>query len=810
MVAEPNLTTSERHRAAVRLAGLLGYPVFPAHTVDDQGRCTCGKNCGRDIGKHPIAELAPRGLLNATNDPNEVDRFWRSRPEANIAARTGAESGIVVFDVDPRDGGRESLANLEDELGLLPADVPRARTGGDGDHLVFAHPGRRVTSRTKIAPGVDIRADGGYFIVAPSRHASGRCYEWLPGRSPFDVDPPELPVTWLDFLCRNQRERPPADSTGIGDFELSADQIAAVVAILAPYYVEGIRHDLTLAFAGWLGQQQYCEASVAAAIERLALRDAELRGRLRNVVSTFNRLAARESVLGWHRLKELLPDSTLKLLGGLVGTYPRLIVGAHRTGSNGTSPPDEPPPENEPDDGDSASALAIHLTDLGNARRLVEQHGIDLHYCGVWGKWLCWDDRRWMIDDTGEVARRAKRTVGSIYAKAGLLEDRDERKQLVKHALRSEAAARIEAMIKLASTEPGIPIRPDQLDTDPWLLNVQNGVVDLRTGKLLPHDRARLITKMVPVTYDPDATCPIWDTFFTKILGGKPELMQFVQRAIGYSLTGRVTERVLFMLYGLGRNGKSTLLDTTLELLGDYAVRTTTDTILATRDGGVPNDIARLKGMRFVFASEAEENRRLAEAKVKDLTGGDTISARFMRAEWFDFRPEFKIFLGTNHRPDIRGTDSAIWDRIRLIPFSVRISDDEVDPDLKDKLLAERAGILHWAVEGCLAWQRQGLGAPVEVLEATNAYRRESDLVGQFIDDECIVGEIERCTAKELYTAYSSWCGGGGEKPSAQKAFGQRLAERGFDSARVGKSRARYWIGIGLRPRERGLSDESR
>lgn len=239
------------------------------------------------------------------------------------------------------------------------------------------------------------------------------------------------------------------------------------------------------------------------------------------------------------------------------------------------------------------------------------------------------------------------------------------------------------------------------------------------------------------------------------------------------------------------------MLDTLHALLGnDYAIRTSTDMLLATRDNSIPNDVARLKGTRFVFASEAEEGRRLAEAKVKDLTGGDTITARFMRAEWFDFRPEFKFWLSTNHKPVIKGTDDAIWDRIHLIPFSVRIPEAEQDRNLKDKLLAEAPGILAWLIEGCMEWQREGLGVPREVRDATSAYRTDSDLIGKFIDEACVLAETARATAKELFDAYEAWCSDAGEKPVTKTAFGRSLTERGFDQGRI--SNARYWIGIGL------------
>ena len=787
MIAQGRPAAEPTNEEVALALAALGWEVFPCHTPDAEGRCSCRRDCGRDIGKHP---RTANGLKDATTDEAKIRHWWGMWPDANVAVRTGEASGIVVIDVDPRGGGREVLAANERQLGPLPITVA-ARTGGGGDHLVFAWPGRFVRTRSNVAPGVDIRADGGYFVVDPSRHASGNAYAWLNGRSPFDRPPAELPAAWVDFLEPPQRKRPPQSGpVGPDDLSLADGTVAAAVGILQPFYAAGSRHDMALAVAGWMACQGYAEEATERLIEVLAAGDGELTNRLRGVATTYAKYAAGESVLGWSRLRELLPPVTLRALEDLLGTRPRPTFG-----SNGTGPhpgATNPPPEED----------APHLSDLGNAKRLVAQHGEGLRYCETWGKWLHWDGSRWAVDETGEIVRRAKKTVLGIYAEAAAAIDDGERKALAKHALRSEGRDRIKAMIALAESEPGIPVTPRQLDRDPWLLNVANGVVDLRTGELLPHDRARLITKLVLHPYDPGAPCPTWLAFLDRVLSGKRELIKFVQKAIGYSLTGRTVERALLILWGTGRNGKSTLLDTMLDLLGDYAARTTTDTLLATRDNAIPNDVAALKGKRFVFASEAEEGRRLAEAKVKDLTGGDTISARFMRGEWFDFRPEFKLWLGTNHKPDIKGTDHAIWDRIRLVPFNVRIPDQEQDRGLKDKLLAEAPGILAWAIEGCLDWHRDGLGNPAEVREATSAYRSEMDIIGQFIDDRCTVGPTASATAKELYAAYVSWCGAAGETPISQKAFGQRLAERGFDSARVGKSRARYWVGIELKGRE--------
>ncbi len=440
-----------------------------------------------------------------------------------------------------------------------------------------------------------------------------------------------------------------------------------------------------------------------------------------------------------------------------------------------------------------------HLTDMGNAERLVQAHGQDLRYCHLLGKWVVWDGCRWRIDARGDVVRLAKDTVRSIYTEAAEAGDEDTRKATAKHAVRSEGAARLDAMITLAQSEPGVPVDPDELDRNRWLLNVRNGTIDLRNGELLPHDRGHLITKLATVDYDPAATCPTFEAFLERIMAGNDGLIRFLQRAAGYSLTGDTSERALLILHGEGRNGKSTLLEVLRTILGDYAVRTPTDTLMAKRDTGIPNDVAALRGARFVSASEADEGRRLAEATIKDLTGGDTISARFMRGEFFNFAPEFKLWLGTNHKPVIRGTDRAIWDRIRLVPFAVRIPDADQDKRLREKLLDEAPGILAWAVEGCLAWQQDGLGEPQEVRDATAGYRAEMDVLGAFLEDRCVVHERAQVTAKALYAAYQEWCDETGEKPLTQKAVGLRLAERGFDSARIGNSRTRTWIGIGLK-----------
>jgi putative DNA primase/helicase len=437
-----------------------------------------------------------------------------------------------------------------------------------------------------------------------------------------------------------------------------------------------------------------------------------------------------------------------------------------------------------------------HHTDYGNAERLVARHGQDLRYCGPFGSWLVWDERRWQRDETGEVVRRAKETLRALLADTAEIDDDDTRRQLTKHALASERESRIASAIALAKSEPTIPVLPEQLDADPWAFNVLNGTIDLRTGELRPHRRADIITRLSPVEYDPNARCPRFERFLDEILM-EDDLVTFVQRYAGYSLTGSTREQVFVQLYGGGANGKSTLLETLRAVLGDYGQQAPAETFLERRDS-IPNDVARLRGARFVAATETGEGRRLNEVLVKRLTGGDTIAARFMRGEWFEFTPTFKTWLASNHKPEIRGTDEAIWRRIRQIPFTVTIPPDQRDPRLRDALAAELPGILAWAVQGCLDWQHHGLGTSVAVDQATAEYRDEMDVLGGFIADTCIVLPDVSAKAGALYHAYTEWADDNGVRDRlSQQAFGRRLRDRGFEQERT--DAARWWRGIGLR-----------
>jgi len=354
--------------------------------------------------------------------------------------------------------------------------------------------------------------------------------------------------------------------------------------------------------------------------------------------------------------------------------------------------------------------------------------------------------------------------------------------------------------LRLACSEPGIPILPRQLDADPWLLNAENGTIDLKAGELREHRREDLITKLAPVDYDPDANAPIFEAMLVRILPTEA-LRRFVQRAIGYAASGTVSEEFLVILYGVGANGKSTLVNVVMDALGDYAMQAAPDLLLA-KHGAHPTELADLFGARFVASVETDEGRRFAEGLVKQLTGRDPIKARRMREDFWQFDPTHTIFLATNHKPEVRGTDHAIWRRLKLVPFGVAIPEAEQDKKLPEKLRAELPGILAWIVGGCVSYQRDGLCEPGEVRTATEGYRSEMDVLAAFIEDRCVVHPKAEVPATPLYQAYNDWCAENGESSGSQRRFGGRLRERGFKSFTytAGPNRDRKgWRGIGLR-----------
>ena len=462
-------------------------------------------------------------------------------------------------------------------------------------------------------------------------------------------------------------------------------------------------------------------------------------------------------------------------------------------------------------------------TDVGNGERLAHKFGAALRYCHPWKKWLYWDGRRWDLDRVGVLPQCAKRTARSIAQEEMTLTDPDNNDadsgaSLGVWARKSEDYKRVTAMIKLAESEPGIPILPEDLDTDPWLLNVLNCTLDLRadaSARSRPHSKADLITKLAPVTYDPDATCPRWLDTLRLVFADNARLIKFWQQLCGIALTGKVGEQILPILYGVGSNGKSTIINTLLGLLGgDYAMKAPQNFLMLRKNEPHPTEVADLFGKRLVAAIETGEGVRINEPLVKELTGGDKIRARRMREDFWEFSPTHKIWLGTNHRPTIRGTDLAIWRRLREIPFTVTITSDKAIKDMDRLLATEYGGILNWCIEGALSWQREGLVTPDEVDAATAEYKSQQDILAQFFASECVlatpearaadagkpVGKIAiKVNAKVLHAAFNTWLNANTSRgPLAPQDFKRQMSEHGYETVMNKTTRTLWYTGVGL------------
>jgi putative DNA primase/helicase len=413
------------------------------------------------------------------------------------------------------------------------------------------------------------------------------------------------------------------------------------------------------------------------------------------------------------------------------------------------------------------------FSDDALAIRFSNRHQHELRHIASWNKWLQWTGQVWQTEGTLQVFDYARQICREASA-----ECRDENT-----AASVTKAATVSAVERLARSDRRHAASVEQWDADPWALNTPGGVVDLQSGKMHAHSPDYHLTKITAVA--PGGKCEKWHDFLVKITNDNMELQDYLQRVAGYCLTGSTREHALFFAYGTGGNGKGVFLNTLTGILGDYASVASIDTFTASNTDRHPTDLAMLRGARLVTAQETEEGRRWAEARIKTMTGGDPITARFMRQDFFTFFPQFKLIIAGNHKPGLRNVDEAIRRRFNLIPFDVKIPAGERDPELPEKLKAEWPGILQWAIEGCLAWQRAGLKRPDIVSAATEDYFEAEDAVGQWLKECCVVSPRSTVGSTVLFKSWSAWAAQAGERPGSQKAFTQTLAARGFQSDRA-------------------------
>ncbi len=785
----------------------LGWHVLPLHGVRD-GRCTCGKpDCGKSTGKHPRILTGAEHAGAATTDEDTICGWWGRWPDCNVGIMTGPASGVVVLDVDG-ERGLETLQRLEVELGPLPRTAT-SRTGSGGYHYLFQHPGHKVVNRAHaLGACLDIRGNGGLFVLPPSMHYSGRQYEWLAlpetvGLAPYD---------WLERAHALVEERKAAEraarETAIGappagNVVPLRTQDRATVLLRASAYLGKMAPSIS----GQGGHAALWEAALAMVRgfqldpgDALGLLAREFNARC---VPPWSERELRHKVAQAQEQGERPWGYLLNVEREAPRKQQAKRTEATRADTRKNGKPDDMP---GPPDGPDGLPDPWNRTDMGNAERLVARHGGELRHCSALG-WLVWDGTRWAKDESGEVQRRAKETVRAIYEEAATAYSDDERKAIARWAIQSEARSRVDNMIAMAASDGAVSVAASVFDSDPWLLNVSNGTIDLRTGKMREHDPADLLTKLAPVEFDAETSsqeqAPLWREFLGEVLP-ETEIRNFMQRLIGYSITGVIRDHVLPINYGSGRNGKGVFTNSLLHALGTYSDAVPTELLMEKRGETHPSERATLWGLRLACASETEEGRAFNVALVKQLTGGDLIKTRYMRQDWFSFWPTHKLMLSTNNRPVIRETKNAIWERVLLIPWTVVIPPERRDPELGEKLKKEAAGILKWAVEGCLLWQKEGLAPPESIRAATEEYRVAQDKTGGFFDECCVFAEGCKVSSADLLKEYERWCERNSERQVSNNTFSERVIERGGKAGRfyvtdgVRNKQVRGWLGVGL------------
>lgn len=415
--------------------------------------------------------------------------------------------------------------------------------------------------------------------------------------------------------------------------------------------------------------------------------------------------------------------------------------------------------------------------------------------------WHAWDGKRWRRDSDGEALRQAKLSAREIRTEAAQITDEKLREATWKWAKAAESKEKLRAAVYLAESELSLIVQPEQLDSDPYLLNVENGTLDLRTGELREHDPDDLISNLAPVVWDADATDPVFDDFLLTIFADRQEeideLVTYLQRFVGYALTGDVTEERALFLHGGTATGKSTILEAVKAMLGDYAIATEAESFCKKRFGGaVRNDIVRLRGKRIALCSEVEEGKEFDVALLNSLIAGDTQTARELYHEFIEFAPQFKLFFAANSRPKVPSGAEALWRRIDQIPFT-NSHKGKTNESIKERLTrdpAARSALLAWAVQGCLDWQEERLATPEAVKKYTEEYRAENEPVQAWIDEECKQGKREKCLAKPLLESFNEWASENGEEWATAKSLAKELTRLGFKKEHTENGAA--WKGI--------------
>lgn len=760
------------HALAYARAGL---PVIPLHGVLEDGTCTCGDDKCKTPGKHPRTR---NGLKAATTDERTIKKWWgKTRwPNASIG---GVGGEFLCLDIDAKSDGHRSLRKLIASNAPLP-ETAVALTGEyetdegmeRGMHYWFRMPqDERVASRAGVRPGIDIRCHNGYAVMPPSPHVSGVNYEWVSG----DLETSDIAPEWIIELAPEVVE---GDSSWEPDpnFKMSKE---------VRDFLRGNNNIPPGEQREFLTRASRSVLTTGKPVEKTA----EL------LWSGYNGDGGLLSC-DWEDEDPWHEEDVLAIVEDIF--------------TKGPSSPMEK----------DFSEERLYDTDTGNAKRLIGAYPpAHLHHVLEWGVWYVWDEssRRYIENDGSAIRMKFEEEVTRAMMKeASEIRSEEEAKRLFQHAVRSQSRSRIEAAVWLARDYVALP--HTELNSDPFLLSVQNGIVDLRTGELLEATPEHKLTKQARAEYNPKAKSKVW-TEFLKSVVPDPDLRDFLQKAFGYTLTGSVEEHKFFYLHGPPASGKSTLLEAFSYLMGNYAESADPSTFMRNpnRSGqGPTEDIARLANARMVVTHEVEAGMQFAEGHLSKLTGNDTVTARFLHQKTFEFQPKFKLWFSANHKPRVTASSrSGLWRRILIVPMEETIPEDKRDPGLYRRLRQPdvQSAILAWAVEGALAWLEDNeahrlMEVPDLVRAEVEQYKEEEDDLAAFIK-ECLVlvedkrgepDERSRISTSDMFQYYLGWCEAVGKKHTpTQHKFTREFKERGFVKKQMqikDGSRPDCWYGV--------------
>lgn len=699
----------------------LGWKVFPCHSIIN-GRCSCGRDdkC-ESPGKHPRTR---NGVKDASDNLDVLRAWWELYPGCNWGLACGKDSDVFVIDIDDRKGGFESFDEYE-QMRLSPLPITlKSKTGGGGRHLFFKYPtdGTRIGNRVGWLPGVDVRSDGGYVILPPGNHISGGMYDWLTWGTPVVEAPGDLVAS--------------VGGAGIGG--LGATKLGGTDELIAGLE-EGGRDDQIFRMACRLRRQLGDNAR--AAVLLLVLETA------RNSNPPFPENEARAKVE--QAFKQDHTDDSDVFVDG--------------------------------DDVDSEDDPLYRLTDMGNRDRFVRAFGDDFRFVAGIG-WHRWTDLGWQKVDDRIVTWKAQEVPAIIRADAQRVPDINMRARFLRWANDSEAKGRISNIVSMAETHPDIMKTPDDFDNIPKLLACRNGMVNLENGTIRNFTRDDLFTRNTNIIYDPSAKLDAWDRFLVTTTNNDRDLMDYLQMAAGYSLSGSIAEECFFIISGPTASGKSTFMAGLEGALGKYADVTSAETFMKKFGRGEPREeVVKFAGARVISTEELPEGERFDDAFLKRITGGSPISARYLYQEGFTFNPQFKLWMATNHDPIT--SDSAMFRRIKRVPFLYTIPEDKRDRKLKAIIKNPEIGgqaVLAWAVRGAIKYFEQGrLIEPLSVQMATSKYQSEQDSFTHFINETYSAAlPTDEVKFTDVYSQYVVWCKNATEKPARRPQFAQKLADR--------------------------------